>query len=147
MWARRFRKGGLSFDAGVGRALAARLRQHARSIQETANLALADFHYRALTVDDIWIPLGENVVIERFQPLWNRVIDGFGNKTPGRRRAGQRRSCWDALHPGREFVKRLELADYPLTVDEIMQRIGNFFEGKLPPSELLSRTDEEANEI
>jgi hypothetical protein len=40
----------------------------------------------------VWIPLGENVLIEKFQSLRNRVIDGFGNKTPGKRRADQLRS-------------------------------------------------------
>jgi hypothetical protein len=96
------RKGGLGFDAGKGKALRDRLNQHAGSINEAINLDLTDFYYRALTVDDIWIPLGENVVIEKFQPLWNRVIDGFGNKTPGKGRATQKRSSWDVLHPGRK---------------------------------------------
>jgi hypothetical protein len=74
------RKGGLSFDAGSGKALRDRLRQHAATINEATNLELTDFHFRALIVDDIWIPLGENVLIEKFQPLWNRVIDGFGTR-------------------------------------------------------------------
>ena len=52
-------------------------------------------------VDDIWIPLGENILIERFKPLWNQVIDGFGNNDPGGRRATQYRSHWDVLHPGK----------------------------------------------
>jgi hypothetical protein len=77
------RKGGLAFDATRGAALRDRLRQHAASVDQAENLDLEDFHYRALTVDDIWIPLGENVLIEKFQPLWIRVIDGFGIKTAG----------------------------------------------------------------
>jgi len=140
------RKGGLGFDAGKGRALRDRLTQHASSIRETGNLDLNDFHYRALTVDDIWIPLGENVVIEKYQPLWNRVIDGFGNKTPGKRRATQQRSSWDVLHPGRKFVERLALPANPLSVEKITQKVVDFFAGKLPDSEKIIDDDEEGEE-
>jgi len=139
------RKGGLGFDSGKGTALRDRLRSHAASIEQAENLNLSDFHYRALTVDDIWIPLGENVVIEKFQPLWNRVIDGFGNKDPGRRRATQYRSMWDVLHPGREFAEKL--AAHPLTVEQITARVAAFFAGKLPAGEQLAHgaEDEDAN--
>ena len=129
------RKGGTGFDAGKGTALRDRLRQHAASIEQANNLKLTDFHYRALTVDDIWIPLGENVVIEKFQPVWNRVIDGFGNKDPGQRRATQYRSSWDVLHPGREFAQKL--ADNPLTVEAITKRVADFFAGRLSKDEQL----------
>lgn len=137
------RKGGLTFDAGKGTALRDRLRQHATSIKETLNIAIGDFHYRALTVDDIWIPLGENVLIEKFQPLWNRVIDGFGSKTPGKGRTGQVRSSWDTLHPGRKYVERLGLGSNPLlTSDKIVAKIEAFFAGQLPEAEKLVRDDE-----
>lgn len=141
------RKGGLGFDAGKGKALRDRLAQHASSINEASNLELADFHYRALTVDDIWIPLGENVVIEKYQPLWNRVIDGFGNKTPGRGRATQKRSSWDVLHPGRKFVEALALAANPLSADGIAQKVADFFAGKLPETEKIVTDDEEGEEV
>ncbi|WP_052756623.1 Eco29kI family restriction endonuclease [Lysobacter capsici] len=129
------RKGGLGFDAGKGRALRDRLRQHAASIEQAGNLNLEDFHYRALTVEDIWIPLGENVVIEKYQPLWNRVIDGFGNKDPGNRRATQYRSSWDVLHPGRAFAEKLAIG--PVSVASIELRVMNFFAGQLPESDKL----------
>jgi hypothetical protein len=135
------RKGGLGLDAALGLALRSRLREHARTIEQT-NLRLLDFHCRTLTVDDIWIPLGENVVIEKFQPLWNRVIDGFGIKTPGKGRAGQRRSSWDELHPGRAFVGRLKLEPSKLSRQQIVQRIAAYFAGRLPESELLSPAEQ-----
>jgi hypothetical protein len=119
------RKGGLGKDAGQGTALRDRLRQHAGSVDEATNLNLMDFWVRHLVVDDIWIPLGENMLIERFKPLWNRAIDGFGNKDPGRRRATQYRSSWDVLHPGRAFVEKL--ADSGLTVDFLEKRIDDYF--------------------
>lgn len=101
------RKGGTTFDASQGRALRGRLASHAQSIREATNLDLDDFRVRVLVVDDIWIPLGENILIERMRPLWNLVIDGFGNKTPGKNRLDQARSAWDVLHPGRGFAQNL----------------------------------------
>ena len=132
------RKGGLGFDASKGKALRDRLAQHAASISEASNLDLADFYYRALTVEDIWIPLGENVVIEKFEPLWNRVIDGFGNKTPGKGRATQRRSSWDVLHPGRKFVEALALGENTVSEAAIRQKVSAFFTGSLSEAEKIA---------
>ncbi|MSQ59713.1 MAG: Eco29kI family restriction endonuclease [Betaproteobacteria bacterium] len=137
------RKGGLSFDAGKGTALRDRLRQHATTIKETNTVAIGEFYFRALTVDDIWIPLGENVLIEKFQPLWNRVIDGFGSKTPGKGRAKQVRSQWDTLHPGRTYVELLGLGPHPLTPEQIAARIEAFFKGQLPEAEKLAPGEED----
>ena len=122
------RKGGLAKGPSLGRALAERLRQHAASIDEAHNLELADFSVRHLVVDDIWIPLGENMLIENFRPVWNRAIDGFGNKDPGRRRATQYKSPWDVLHPGRQFAEKL--ADGPLTPEFLLTRIDDYFAGR-----------------
>jgi hypothetical protein len=133
------RKGGLGKDAGLGTALRDRLRQHASSVDEAHNLELADFWVRHLVVDDIWIPLGENMLIERFKPLWNRAIDGFGNKDPGKRRATQYRSPWDVLHPGRLFAEKL--ADGGLTADFLGKRIDDYLSGR--PLEKLPKAIEE----
>jgi len=123
------RKGGLAKETTItGRALGDRLKQHATSITEAENLDIADFHVRHLVVDDIWIPLGENMLIETFKPVWNRAIDGFGNKDPGARRATQFRSPWDVLHPGRQFARKL--ADSPVTTEFLLQRIEDYFAGR-----------------
>ncbi len=99
---------------------------------------LGDFFVRHLVVDDIWIPLGENMLIETFKPVWNQVIDGFGNNTPGARRITQHRSPWDVLHPGRLFAEKL--ADSGLESGVLIQRIDDYFAGqplaKLPSSGL-----------
>jgi hypothetical protein len=133
------RKGGLGKDAGRGTALRDRLRQHASSVDEATNLNLGDFWVRHLVVDDIWIPLGENMLIERFKPLWNRAIDGFGNKDPGRRRATQYRSPWDVLHPGRSFAEKL--ADSGLTAGFLLKRIDDYLSGR--PLDKLPKAIEE----
>ncbi|MFG1225672.1 Eco29kI family restriction endonuclease [Xanthobacter wiegelii] len=122
------RKGGLTADASKGTALADRLGQHASSIDQAENLELDAFFVRHLVVDDVWIPLGENMLIETFKPVWNRAIDGFGNKDPGRRRATQFKSPWDVLHPGRQFA--VKLADSTLSPEFLLTRIADYFAGR-----------------
>ena len=122
------RKGGLSANAGSGDALAKRLGNHASSVSQAQNLELADFFTRHLVVDDIWIPLGESVLIQRFKPVWNQAIDGFGNNDPGGRRANQYRSPWDVLHPGRAFAEKLGRS--PLSVEFLVQRVDDYFAGR-----------------
>ena len=100
------RKGGGLGSATSSRALNSRLREHAESIQAVHNLDLADFYCRFLVVDDIWIPLGESLLIAKFAPLWNSVIDGFGNHDPGSGRYKGLRPKWDVLHPGRGWADK-----------------------------------------
>src|SRR5690242_18427672 len=83
------RKGGFGLDAPAGKVLYQRLNEHSESIKQSQNLKLDDFRCRYLTVDDIWIPLGESLLIEMFSPLWNKVLDGFGNHDPGSGRYNQ----------------------------------------------------------
>lgn len=138
------RKGGLTKDASSGRALAERLGQHASSVNEADNLELRDFWVRHLVVDDVWIPLGENMLIQSFKPVWNRAIDGFGNKDPGRRRATQFRSPWDVLHPGRSFTHKL--AESPVSVEFLLQRVEDYFADRplAPlPKKLAQQLEEE----
>jgi hypothetical protein len=102
------RKGGFGIDATPGTVLHDRLAEHSESIENSENLRLSDFYCRYLAVDDIWIPLGENLLIETFSPLWNRVIDGFGNHDPGKGRHQGKIPAWDVLHPGRAWAKKLQ---------------------------------------
>ena len=123
------RKGGLAADASSdGRALASRLRVHANSITEASNLDLADFSVRHLVVDDVWIPLGENMLIETFRPVWNVALDGFGNKDAGIRRAAQYKSQWDVVHPGRRVAEKQ--TNSPLTQAWLIKRIEDYLAGK-----------------
>jgi hypothetical protein len=121
------RKGGLSKDSSRGDALRSRLRIHAASIAEVDNLNVEDFSYRALVVDDIWIPLGENAVIEWFKPVWNVALDGFGIKVPGKGRSNQRRSEWDTVHPGRQLAG--ELPPNSRAAEQLLERIYEFLHG------------------
>jgi len=93
--------------AANSRALVGRLREHRDSVVAANNLAAEDFAARWLVVEDIWIPLGESLLISRFSPLWNALIDGFGNHDPGAGRRKGMRSRWDTLHPGRGWADLL----------------------------------------
>lgn len=117
------RKGGLGLDAAAGKVLYKRLCEHAKSIEQAKNLKLQDFCCRYIAVDDIWIPLGESLLIEMFAPLWNMVVDGFGNHDPGSGRYNQQISPWDVIHPGRSWAAKLKPGK---TEVEIFTLIGNF---------------------
>jgi hypothetical protein len=98
--------------AGVGGLLATttepvlyqRLCQHAVSLNHAQNLLLQDFRCRFLVVDDIWVPLAEALMIQRYQPVWNQVLQGFGNHDPGAGRRVGARPDWDEVHPGRPWA-------------------------------------------
>jgi len=94
-------------------ALFERLREHANSIRaverypdgtDELSLRLVDFQCRYLVADDIWVPLGEALLIGHYRPLWNIYVDGFGNHAAGVGRKDQARSTWDTLHPGRDWA-------------------------------------------
>lgn len=102
------RKGGMGSDVAHGKVLSSRLGQHAESIKATENLSIDDFYCRYLVVDDIWIPLAESMLIERFQPVWNCVLDGFGNHDPGKGRYAGMKPQWDCMHPGRIWADKLQ---------------------------------------
>lgn len=125
------RIGGLGGDATKGKPLGNRLGIHARSINEVANLDLDDFSARYLVVEDIWIPLGENMLIQQFQPVWNVVASGFGNQAPGKGREDQAMSFWDSLHPGRKHS--IILGPNALSVDQIADRVTGHLAGESVP--------------
>ena len=91
----------------AGAVLQRRLSEHSASVDSAANLDLSDFQCRWLVLDPVWIGLTEQVLISEYRPVWNVVVDGFGNHDPGSGRRNQRRSPWDTLHPGREWATHL----------------------------------------
>lgn len=119
------RKGGGVGNVSASRALYGRLKEHAESIDLVSNLKLEDFYCRYLVVDDIWIPLGESLLISKFTPVWNQLIDGFGNHDPGAGRYKGLRPRWDVLHPGRAWADKCAIRAE--TQDEIIRDATNFF--------------------
>lgn len=104
--------------------LYSRLREHAQSIEAAENLDLADFGCRYLVVTPIWITIAESLLIEKFNPVWNAAVDGFGLHHPGRTRFTQKRSDWDTLHPGRPWAPKMKEGK---SVEEIRQRVSDHF--------------------
>lgn len=131
------RKGG-DLEANPGKVLYSRLTQHARSIEEASNLDVADFHCRYLIVDDIWIPLGESLLIAKFDPLWNKLIDGFGNHDPGKGRHAGLRPRWDVLHPGRSWADRCKPREE--TAKQIIREARDYLRNTPPPEDPLMIT-------
>ncbi|HEY4715269.1 MAG TPA: Eco29kI family restriction endonuclease [Candidatus Paceibacterota bacterium] len=123
------RRGGFGLDMTPGDVLFKRLKEHACSIKETTNLNLNSFRCRYLIVDDIWIPLGESLLIEMFAPVWNRFLDGFGNHDPGGGRYNQQKSLWDTIHPGRDWANKLQ--PNLKSSEEILSNLESYFKRHL----------------
>lgn len=102
------RRGASLTASAKGRYLFRRITEHRDSLDAATNLVIGDFSVRYLVVDDIWIPLGESLLISTFRPVWNQLIDGFGNHDPGAGRYAGLRPLWDLLHPGREWANRCQ---------------------------------------
>lgn len=123
---------GIAKDASSNSdALYKRLSEHADSIKSTKDLAIDDFCCRYLAVDDIFISLGESLLIQKFNPLWNQVVEGFGNHHPGKGRKKGRRPLWDELHPGRKWATSLPPAK--MNKDDILKLVALYMDSLPPP--------------
>jgi hypothetical protein len=118
------RKGASLTTVTATKALYGRLAEHANSVAEATNLELSDFFCRFLVVDDIWIPLGESLLITKFAPVWNALIDGFGNHDPGSGRYNGMRPRWDVIHPGRAWA--LKCRERPESASDIRREIATY---------------------
>ena len=105
-------------------ALRNRLREHARSIDQTTNLDKEDFQYRYLAIEPVWITLAERFAIDHYKPVWNRCLDGFGDHDPGSGRYNGEKSWWDTMHPGRGWADNLRQVK---TREEVIERVQTFF--------------------
>jgi hypothetical protein len=97
------RKGGVLVEGPAGKVLFNRLKNQADSIRNTKNLKVEDFWCRYLALKDFFIPLCESLLIDRYTPIWNKIIDGFGNKVVGvgrkRERTNYAKGAESESHP------------------------------------------------
>lgn len=100
-----------------------RLCDHAKSLAQADNLRLADFLCRYLVVVPVWVTLAERFLVAHYRPLWNTVVEGFGNHPPGAGRSRMRRPRWDILHPGRPWAAALEATEAP---DKVLDEVAAF---------------------
>ena len=94
-----------------------RLVEHNASISCASNLDVCDFHCRFMILEGSaadMIGTVEAALIRTYTPVWNSVIDGFGNHDPGKGRYNQARSDWDVLHPGRPWADRCKGEHSPI---------------------------------
>lgn len=94
----------------AGSKLFDRLSQHARNVASARNLDLNDFACRLMIFEGPVVAMIASVeasLIAMHRPLWNSVIDGFGNHNPGAKRFSGMMTQWDALHPGRAWAKKM----------------------------------------
>lgn len=115
--------------SGKSNELYRRLRDHAKSIAQAENLYIEDFLCRFMILENEasnLIGTVEAALIRHYQPLWNCLIDGFGNHDPGRGRYNQEISEWDVLHPGREWARKCALS--LVDIEILKQKIANYFQ-------------------
>jgi hypothetical protein len=121
---------GRTATKGESRDLFQRLSKHSRSIKAaSATLSIDDFRCRFMILRGIesdLITLVEAELIRRYQPLWNQIIDGFGNNDPGITRYSQLLAEWDTLHQGRVWVGRWT-GERP-TIEDIEAKVRRFYE-------------------
>jgi len=129
------RRGASLLSEPTGRYLFNRLKEHADNVKQVANLNIEDFTCRYLRVDDIWIPLGETLLISRFRPVWNLVVDGFGNHDPGAGRYSGEIPLWDVLHPGRSWAPRMQPRKRGETALDIEKLVEAFLSENEPPND------------
>lgn len=120
------RRKGLVIDGGADSInLFKRLRDHVKTIEAATNLDIGDFWCRFLVVDETFVHLGEILLINRLAPLWNQLVDGFGNHSPGKGRHGSQRPRWDVLHPGRKWAEKC--APRLETAEQIANDVSTYF--------------------
>ncbi|MCI5220982.1 MAG: Eco29kI family restriction endonuclease [Candidatus Electrothrix sp. LOE2] len=86
-----------------------RIREHGKNLQLGEGLRSRDFHARFMILEGAesdLIGTVEAALIRKYQPLWNTLLDGFGNHDPGSGRYEQAMSDWDVCHPGRLWAKK-----------------------------------------
>lgn len=86
---------GLTDATKVGATLWSRIYEHRQSTEQALDLEVVDFSVRYLVADDLFIPLAESLMIRNYRPIWNQVVDGFGNHNPGSGRYEGRMPDWD----------------------------------------------------
>lgn len=127
-----WRQGRLS-ESQIGRELFRRIREHAKNIGHSGNLEVNDFQVRYMIFKEETVNLVstiESALIRQHSPLWNSIIDGFGNHDPGKGRYNQAVSEWDFLHPGRIWVERLtgQKPELKQILEKIKKYTGNMNE-------------------
>lgn len=98
-----------------------RLRTHEDKLKQVENLEMEDFWVRYLVIDTLWVSGLERFMLQKYQPIWNKHIKGFGSGNQGSKRKGQKVTKWDVVHPGRKWAQTQEPRKE--TAEEILAKI------------------------
>lgn len=114
------------------------VKDHKSSIEQVFDLEVEHFRVRYLVAKDVFVTLAESMMIGRYRPVWNSIVEGFGNHDPGKdRRKTGKRPPWDELHPGRWWSHHLNMSTPSLVSAELSrQRIQDFFAGVLSEADI-----------
>jgi len=113
-----------------GTRLFSRIKEHVNSIQSTRSLSVHDFHCRFMIFEgetQNMIAAVEAALIAEKTPLWNSVVDGFGNHAPGGKRKEGKLPAWDSLHPGRGWTSQMS-GERPEAKD-VQKRVKDYLVG------------------
>ncbi|MCK6512132.1 Eco29kI family restriction endonuclease [Myxococcota bacterium] len=116
----------LSSEDELSYELHNRIREHGRSL-DASELNRANFRCRFMILEGAesdLIGTVEAALIRNYLPLWNTLIDGFGNHDPGSGRYEQAKSDWDVCHPGRPWAERCQGKHNDK--DELIEKINSF---------------------
>jgi len=116
-----------------------RIAEHVKSINATSSLRVEEFTCRFLVVTPLWITMAERFLLEHYQPIWNVVLDGFGNHDPGSGRYKGEITWWDVLHPGRGWAAKLQQTR---SSADAQKRLRDFFAGRIEAD--LTPTDDDS---
>ena len=108
---------------GTAHNLKKRLNEHVDSIDATG-LGKCNFQCQVIVFSDIHRKAFEQAAIVRYQPLWNKLLVGFGAKEPGIKRTESSVSYWDIAHPGRN---RGVHAEHSVDVDYLKKMVRRHF--------------------
>ncbi|MBW8481907.1 Eco29kI family restriction endonuclease [Actinomadura parmotrematis] len=129
---------GIADESADSTALWDRIKDHRSSIQQACDLEVEDFMVRHLVAIEAFVSLAERVMIRHHHPVWNSVVDGFGNHDPGadRRKTGKR-PPWDELHPGRWWSHPANMpAPSLVSAETSKERVRALFGGNLSAEDL-----------
>ncbi|MEU3601034.1 Eco29kI family restriction endonuclease [Streptomyces sp. NPDC006798] len=125
-----------------------RIYEHKQSLGQVHDLEISDFSVRYLVAIEAFVSIAERVMIRHYRPVWNSIVDGFGNHDPGaNRRKDSYRPAWDELHPGRWWSHPDNMPTPSKTpTDMSRSRIRDLFAGRLSEEAVLSIEAEQAEE-
>ncbi|MFG2302388.1 Eco29kI family restriction endonuclease [Actinacidiphila glaucinigra] len=125
-----------------------RIYEHRQSLSQVYDLDVKDFRVRYLVAIEAFVSIAERVMIRHYRPVWNSIVDGFGNHDPGaNRRKDSFRPPWDELHPGRWWSHSDNMPTPSKTSAELSsERIRALLTGRLSEQDVLAIEAEQAEE-